>query len=350
MKISPRRGFTLIELLVVIAIIGVLVALLLPAVQSAREAARRSQCTNNLKQIGLAIHNYHSANDCLPPGGEVNSNDYTNPAYVQYGWSPGPQNFSMNVRLLPYMEQTTTYNSANFAVSALWNVGGSSLVDGFGINKTLRRTKVASYVCPSDTNEFADDPQFPGCSYHNNQGTNRYNNAWRSTGPTYYQGHDGSLQQLRSFGSITDGLSQTAMFSEYVKGKMTTTLDGVHMTYNTANGVTTLPQGTIDPDYQLAQICQQATTRAWDYKGEIWVFQDSGRGGGYYHIQPPNRKACNAAGVDTIVGASSYHPGGVNVLMVDGSVKFIKNSIDQRNWQAIGTMAGGENVPGEAYQ
>jgi len=232
MRPIRRRGFTLIELLVVIAIIGVLVALLLPAVQSAREAARRSQCINNLKQIGLAIHNYHQSNDCLPPGGEVNSNDYTNPAYVQYGWSPGPQNFSMTVRILPYLEQGNTFNSANFAVSALWNVAGSSLVDGGTINYTLRHTKVSSYVCPSDTNEFGNDPQMPGSSYHNNQGTNRYNNNWLSTGPTYYQGHDWSLQQTRTFASVTDGLSSTAMFSEYVKGKMTGTADGVHQTYN----------------------------------------------------------------------------------------------------------------------
>ena len=134
------RGFTLIELLVVIAIIGVLIALLLPAVQAAREAARRAQCVNNLKQIGLAIHNYHSANDCLPPGGQVFSNEY--PAY---GWSGGPQNFSMNVRILPYLEQNNAFNSVNFAVSAIWiedGAGGGgppnpTVVDGSNINYTI---------------------------------------------------------------------------------------------------------------------------------------------------------------------------------------------------------------------
>jgi prepilin-type N-terminal cleavage/methylation domain-containing protein/prepilin-type processing-associated H-X9-DG protein len=350
MRSSRRRGFTLIELLVVIAIIGVLVALLLPAVQSAREAARRSQCINNLKQLGLAIHNYHASQDCLPPGGETNSNDYTNPAYVQYGWTAGPQNFSMAVRLLPYMEQTTVFNSANFDVTALWNGSPPNRIDGFGINKTLRATKVSSYLCPSDTNNFADDPQVPGSSYHNNQGTNRYNNGWRSTGPTYYQGHDGSLQQTRTFGSMTDGMSQTAMMSEYVRGKMALTTDGVHSAYGSPGGVTAIPQGQDDADYKLAQLCQTTTLRQWDYKGEVWVHQDSGRGGGYYHIQPPNRKTCQAGGVDTIVTASSYHPGGVNVLMIDGSVKFIKNTIDQHNWQAIGTKDGGESIPGDVFQ
>src|SRR5205809_315149 len=109
---QKRRGFTLIELLVVIAIIGVLIALLLPAVQAAREAARRSQCVNNLKQIGLAMHNYHSANDSLPPAGEAFSNEYP-----QFGWATGPQNFALKVRILPYMEQTNAFNSVNFAVT-----------------------------------------------------------------------------------------------------------------------------------------------------------------------------------------------------------------------------------------
>jgi prepilin-type N-terminal cleavage/methylation domain-containing protein/prepilin-type processing-associated H-X9-DG protein len=344
------RGFTLIELLVVIAIIGVLIALLLPAVQAAREAARRSQCVNNLKQIGLAIHNYVSSNDALPPGGEVYSNEY--PAF---GWVSGPQNFCMKVRLLPYLEGGNAFNSVNFDVSAIWNVSAGSPIDGMKINYTIRHTKIASYVCPSDVNEpGTDDPQLPGTNYSNNCGLNRYNNNWRSNGPTYYQGHDGGLQQTRNFASIMDGLSNTAMFSEVVKGwgfdpASSAATDGNHMTYQIPNGVTAFPQGTYDADYKLALACQATNARQWDFKGEVWTLHDCGRGGGYMHINPPNRKSCNAAGYDTIITASSYHPGGVNLLLLDGSVKFAKNGVSIRSWQALGSIAGGETVPGDTF-
>ncbi len=343
---SRSRGFTLIELLVVIAIIGVLIALLLPAVQAAREAARRAQCTNNMKQLGLAIHNYVSANDALPPGGEVYSNEY--PAF---GWATGPQNHSMKVRILPYLEGTNAYNSVNFNVSAVWNTGPASLVDGFNINYTIRHTKINSYVCPSDTNDpgQGSDPSTPATSYCNNLGLNRYNSNWSASGPTYYQGHDSGLSPTRTFATITDGLSNTAMFSEWVKGFGQMQRDGLNMVYTIPNGVTTFPQGTFGADYQLANLCQGTNVRSWDYKGEVWTMHDSGRGGGYFHINAPNRKSCQCCGYDTIITAGSYHPGGVNVLLLDGSVKFVKSGINLLTWQAIGTINWGEVVPGDAF-
>ena len=351
---SPRRGFTLIELLVVIAIIGVLIALLLPAVQAAREAARRSQCTNNLKQIGLALHNYVSANDAVPPAGESFSNEY--PAY---GWTAGPQNFAMKVRLLPYLEGNNIFNTVNFSVTAMWGTDGNNptVVDGVYINYTIRHTKIISYVCPSDQNNpGTGDPDIPGTSYGENRGLNRYNTNWQWTGICYYQGHDGAVNVTRNFASITDGLSSTAGFSEIVKGKgndpnnvTNRIIDGLNMAYAIPGGVTTFPQGDQDADYKLAQLCQATTSRSWDFKGGLWTLHDSGRGGGYYHTQPPNRKACNAAGQDTLIGASSYHPGGVNTLLMDGSVKFVKAGINIRTWHAIGTIASGEAVPGDAF-
>ncbi len=342
---AKRRGFTLIELLVVIAIIGVLIALLLPAVQAAREAARRSQCVNNLKQIGLALHNYVSSQDALPPAGEAFSNEYP-----QYGWATGPQNFSMKVRILPYMEQTQAFNSVNFAVSAIWGAGNPSVVDGFNINFTIRHTKIASFVCPSDTNEPGNnDPQLPGMSYGENRGMNRYNDNWYFTGIAYFQGHDGARNKTVNFASIQDGLSNTAAFSEWVKGKGLMRQDGLHMVYGLPNGVTTFPQGDPDAHYKLALLCQATTSRQWDFKGEVWTMHDAGRGGGYSHVQPPNRKSCQQSGDESLIGASSYHPGGVNLLLMDGSVKFAKNGIAIRTWHAVGTIANGEQVPGDTF-
>ena len=340
-----RRGFTLIELLVVIAIIGVLIALLLPAVQAAREAARRAQCTNNLKQIGLALHNYASANDAFPPAGEAFGNEYP-----QYGWAAGPQNFSMKVRILPFMEANNSFNSCNFAVTAIWynDASGIPRTDGTAINFTLRHTRVNSYSCPSDTNDAnqGNDPQWPPGSYGESRGGNRFNTNWVYTGLAYYQGHDSPRRRTRTFATIADGVSQTAAFSEFVTGKGQMRTDGLHMVYSTGTGVTTYPQANDpqDADYKLALLCQATTSRSWDYKGEIWTIMDSGRGGGYYHINGPNRKSCDGPGDDTIITASSYHPGGVNLLLLDGSVKFIKTGINIRTWQALGTIDGGEVI------
>jgi prepilin-type N-terminal cleavage/methylation domain-containing protein len=345
MPLSRRRGFTLIELLVVIAIIGVLIGLLLPAVQAAREAARRSQCVNNLKQIGLALHNYHSANEALPPSGEAFSNEY--PAV---GWATGPQNFSMKVRILPYIEQGNAFNSVNFAVTAIWGAGNPTCVDGFSINYSIRHTRISTYVCPSDTNEATStDPNWPFTSYGENRGMNRYNDAWYFSGIGYFQGHDSARNKTVNFASIRDGLSQTAAFSEWVKGTGLLRADGLHMTYGLPNGVTTYPQTELDAHYKLALLCQTSTNWQWDWKGEIWTLHDAGRGGGYSGVQPPNRKACTQSGDESLIGASSYHPGGVCLLLCDGSVKFAKSGIAIRTWHALHTIANGEQVPGETF-
>src|SRR3954466_11624767 len=137
-----RHGFTLIELLVVIAIIAVLIALLLPAVQAAREAARRAQCINNLKQIGIGLHNYHTANDVFPPG-----------ASMAYGNVPGGpdalnnwNNWSANALMLSYLEQGNIYNAINFNIAALFP--GYFLLTS--ANTTMYDTRIASFLCPSD--------------------------------------------------------------------------------------------------------------------------------------------------------------------------------------------------------
>jgi len=359
-----KRGFTLIELLVVIAIIAVLIALLLPAVQAAREAARRSQCVNNLKQIGLAIHNYVSVNDALPPGGQAWS------ASKQLGgWYHGPQNYAMKPRLLPYMEQQPMYNALNFNTSAVWNAQvtpgwccpdssvASYGVDGALLNSTVGMARVASFTCPSDgNNPNGNSPQGYGTSYYSNGGLNRYNNGWAITGPTYMQGDDNSLNLVRTFATITDGTSNTAMFSEMVKGKGGTRGIGLNQVLQNGPPVTLVPQSVSgnQPNLQLAAACQNTvfdTTKLWDYKGELWLRDEAGRGGSYSHVVTPNRKTCTgpSGGVDSLLNATSYHPGGVNVLMLDGSVKFIKESVNPLTWYALATVNWGEVISSDAY-
>ncbi len=341
---SRRRGFTLIELLVVIAIIAVLIALLLPAVQAAREAARRSQCVNNLKQIGLAVMNYESSNGALPP--------------ATTGPSP---DFSMKSRILAAMEQQSIFNAINFDLA--WNAAAGGYP-----NQTAYKSTISSFLCPSDPNS----PNYvrngltvaPG-NYANSLGVCLSFNGGMFDGPAYVmdQTNHGPVVTLAS---ITDGTSNTAIFSEVTKGKNSLTAGSrtaVYMsktiTYSGASPFSPMVPAGMSMASYLAQVnasCQPTGTPVWDLKGYSWMDDWCGAGT-YSHIMAPNAASCNFSNDPaqtprydhTMVGAGSYHPGGVNVGFLDGSVKFIKNSVNPGSWAAIATKAGGEIVSADSF-
>jgi len=341
---QPLRGFTLIELLVVIAIIAVLIALLLPAVQAAREAARRSQCVNNLKQIGIALHNYHDVTGGLPPG------------HMGTGWQDwGPQ-----VMLLPYMEQAPIYNSINFYQS----VNGAS--PGAPQNTTIQRMRINVLLCPSDMDRLTN--VYGHQNYCGNSG-NSPEALWDNNKTGAFNGLFASVNNCRPIGfrDITDGLSTTCAYSEKVKGigtsfsgydptKPTSAITSVPLTTGKTNGI---PNDAIPQPYYTACIAQPPnpngnfSTNGAISQGEYW-WDAHYETGIYNHVMPPNTWSCddansswvNDAGAAT---ASSRHPGGVNVCMADGSVRFIKQTISTTAWWGIGTRAGNEVVSADSY-
>jgi prepilin-type N-terminal cleavage/methylation domain-containing protein/prepilin-type processing-associated H-X9-DG protein len=396
-KNDRRPGFTLIELLVVIAIIAVLIGLLLPAVQAAREAARRIQCVNNMKQIGLAVHDYNSAYGAFPPTATIAS-----PAPPQPWNNAGPgyiwQDEGVLCRVLPFLEQGPDYNSINiiFGVRGdtsgcpngpgCWNDGvidKSVWAGDWGrINLTANITYVNTFLCPSDghnggNNEFllvGQNRLICTTDYYWNVGTARFFAAGgKVNGPSYSPGAlDGNGNQIANnvinIAAISDGTSNTAMMSESLQSNSGQQADGLGMVYSGPNGpdpttFTSTPGG-IPPDWQAAQYCQNTAGLAQQYwwKGE---FALSGGHNIYSHTQTPNRRSCYwfnvnsypqqsswqdyAGGTQTMVAASSNHPGGVNVLFADGSVKFIKNTVNYVPWYAIATVAGGEVVSADSF-
>jgi prepilin-type N-terminal cleavage/methylation domain-containing protein/prepilin-type processing-associated H-X9-DG protein len=382
--VRNRRGFTLIELLVVIAIIAVLIALLLPAVQSAREAARRAQCTNNLKQIGLAIHNYVSANTALPP------NHVDSPQVSGVNIKMPNQNESIHARLLPFIEQQAAYNSLNWNFGVRWsgNEGGGAdpnPPDGASggyysmFQYTVLTIQISSFLCPSDQNPGASGTFSVGgqqrivgsCNYPVNIGTNRRiaslppgtangsTGNWQENGPSYTASTwDGAMQRTVTMASFVDGTSNTAIFSEWVKGTATGLpgKNGLGMVYYFPGN---LQSNAFSTDYQFNQACQVNLTntaqQAWSWKGEWWAYCPKI----YSHTVLPNRYACayydqeqewgDSRATITAINASSNHPGGVNVLFMDGTVRFVKSSVGYQPWVAISTVDNGETVSADSF-
>jgi prepilin-type N-terminal cleavage/methylation domain-containing protein/prepilin-type processing-associated H-X9-DG protein len=363
-----RNGFTLIELLVVIAIIAVLIALLLPAVQSAREAARRIQCTNNLKQIGLALHNYVSTHDSLPPGDQM-------------VWSPTKAkpiangDFSAQFRLLGFMEQRQIYDAANFYVPILNDTYGEFA------NSTAMLARLNVFLCPSAPTisytgmGLAAGPytsaQVTGNCYFASMGSSLEYDATETGGPPnglfFYSGTISA--KPTTFAAVTDGLSNTIAFGEWRPGTGNTN------TVSIPQDVIFAGQGSFvrNSPNMVMSAANMPMLMQWlgTCSASAFPASSSARGprtvtlGQYWAvglpvltlgnvILGPNPKypncgftnSYNSAGMFTL---SSYHPGGCNIVMGDGSVRFLKDSVSLPTVWALGSRSQGEVLSADSY-
>jgi prepilin-type N-terminal cleavage/methylation domain-containing protein/prepilin-type processing-associated H-X9-DG protein len=357
LRMRASRAFTLIELLVVIAIIAVLIALLLPAVQAAREAARRAQCVNNMKQIGLALHNYHSTTNVFPGAGQV-----TWPGSLWGAWSAQSM-------LLPYMEQTAIYNALNFA----WETRNNSN-PGELMNSTGMTARIDAFLCPSSPtvpgNQTWYGRVFPGNNYYACAGSTVCWRADLNPGANGMFAVGGSPKGIRD---ITDGSSNTVAFGEWRTGDWTDTKNSIQdmvgdknfSNFNAGNrdmndgtkGLTNMPAGGGGVQTTLieAAACWQSqgsgicsgygTNGQRSWVGRMWHVGLYGHSMGNL-VVPPNSPYPYVQFWDSnsdfdsggIIGLTSFHSGGANVTLGDGSVRFLKSSTSYQTLWSLGSI------------
>ncbi|MFO0943308.1 MAG: DUF1559 domain-containing protein [Pirellulales bacterium] len=333
------RGFTLVELLVVIAIIGILVGLLLPAVQAAREAARRMQCSNNLKQIGLALMNYESAHKMFPFG--------KGPSYPG---APVYARWSQHALLLPFLEQTSLHSQIDFRLPP--DTPGMGGVVAFmpafthpsGVNSVACRTVVPGFFCPSDLSP--NDTWQAQNNYVGNQGgwlCDRTDQPAASTDVSPSETQTGVFYLLSKTKTkdVVDGLSNTIFFSEKIRGQGTP---------NPKSDMFVMPhQTSLDATYNTCSSLNPNTatplTSKWGYS---WVMGENCCTQ-YNHVTTPNKISCGGTGfpgsmtnMAMQVPPSSRHTGGVQCMLGDASIRFVADSIDLVTWRSIGSRASGE--------
>ena len=347
-----RRGFTLIELLVVIAIIGVLIGLLLPAVQSAREAARRTQCVNNLKQIGLGVMNFESANAQLPPGwGPV-------PDLPGGPGNSGNSRGSALITVLPYLEQANLFNTFNLRLDV------NAAVD----NATARNQDVGIFLCPSDPADVKISNTLVGRSnYFASVGNTASQRAGAAAGEeadatrlgifnialnSSAARGDANWQKILStvrLADVLDGTSNTALFSETTRPAT----QPINDPYSKQNvyylGASFRNDTPFLPDcnnWDSNNVIGRITYRGLQYHRQLPMTCT------YSHTVPPNYAGYDCGSSNFFAShnaARSFHSGGVNVVFSDGSVRFAKDAVNLGVWRALGSRAGGEVVDGASY-
>jgi prepilin-type N-terminal cleavage/methylation domain-containing protein/prepilin-type processing-associated H-X9-DG protein len=341
-----RRGFTLIELLVVIAIIAILIGLLLPAVQKVREAAARMKCSNHLKQMALAAHNYESANGTLPP--------YQHTKVIAGATCSSAA--SIHAMILPYVEQANKLNQfhpdLNYDVNGDGRIHASLTPTSYN-QSNARSQDVPIYLCPSDPsgNNYFNAGR---TNYHGSHGASADVRSGLGTGGVFSMPFPASGQTMVGYTLLTigDGTSNTAMFAEVVRGTQdwngtaidnTTVINNTTGTWNSADG-----RG-------IPGCAGTAGTAGLRYTGHQYYralpFLQT-----YSHTLPPNwnrkvssgtqpKNCYNNGNLNVMhIAASSYHSGGVNVCMADGSVRFVRDSIAFGTWQAMGSRSNGEVI------